>query len=166
MNLELYNIIQNEGQSYSVTKGQDYLGFSKVPLFNFEYVTKDNYGFAGNFIKVTLADRDKNSTGTTKNLVGQFVQDYFKTIKIVDKKQIFLLALELLFGTLSIEIKSGSNEIKDKLFFEKLLARIMGLCFDNRNEIDVSGTAKIAPLDGVDNSFFELTEKFFSQKKI
>jgi len=158
MNLELYNIIQNEGQSYSVTKGQDYLGFSKVPLFNFEYVTKDNYGFAGNFIKVTLADRDKNSTGTTKNLVGQFVQDYFKTIKIVDKKQIFLLALELLFGTLSIEIKSGSNEIKDKLFFEKLLARIMGLCFDNRNEIDVSGTAKIAPLDGVDNSFFELTD--------
>jgi len=158
MNLELYNIIQNEGQSYSVTKGQDYLGFSKVPLFNFEYVTKDNYGFVGNFIKVTLADRDKNSTGTTKNLVGQFVQDYFKTIKIVDKKQIFLLALELLFGTLSIEIKSGSNEIKDKLFFEKLLARIMGLCFDNRNEIDVSGTAKIAPLDGVDNSFFELTD--------
>ena len=158
MNLELYNNIQNEGQSYSVTKGQDYLGFSKVPLFNFEYVTKDNYGFVGNFIKVTLADRDKNSTGTTKNLVGQFVQDYFKTIKIVDKKQIFLLALELLFGTLSIEIKSGSNEIKDKLFFEKLLARIMGLCFDNRNEIDVSGTAKIAPLDGVDNSFFELTD--------
>ena len=158
MNLELYNIIQNEGQSYSVTQGQDYLGFSKVPLFDFQYVTKDNYGFAGNFIKVTLADRDKNSTGTTKNLVGQFVQDYFKTIKIVDKKQIFLLALELLFGTLSIEIKSGSNEIKDKLFFEKLLARIMGLCFDNRNEIDVSGTAKIAPLDGVDNSFFELTD--------
>ena len=34
----------------------------------------------------------------------------------------------------------------------------MGLCFDNRNEIDVSGTAKIAPLDGVDDSFFELTE--------
>jgi len=158
MNLELYNIIQNEGQSYSVTKGQDYLGFSKVPLFNFEYVTKDNYGFAGNFIKVTLADRDKDTTGTTKNLVGQFIQDYFKTIKIVDKKQIFLLALELLFGTLSIEVKSGSNEIKDKLFFEKLLARIMGLCFDNRNEIDVSGTAKIAPLDGVDDSFFELTD--------
>ena len=158
MNLELYNIIQNEGQSYSVTQGQDYLGFSKVPLFDFQYVTKDNYGFAGNFIKVTLADRDKDTTGTTKNLVGQFIQDYFKTIKIVDKKQIFLLALELLFGTLSIEVKSGSNEIKDKLFFEKLLARIMGLCFDNRNEIDVSGTAKIAPLDGVDDSFFELTD--------
>jgi len=158
MNLELYNLIQNEGQSYSIIEGQDYLGFSKVPLFDFEYVTKDNYGFAGNFIKVTLADRDKDTTGTTKNLVGQFVQDYFKTIKIVDKKQIFLLALELLFGTLSIEIKSGSNEIKDKLFFEKLLTRIMGLCFDNRNEIDVSGTAKIAPLDGVNDSFFELTD--------
>ena len=34
----------------------------------------------------------------------------------------------------------------------------MGLCFDDRREIDVSGIAKVAELDGVDDSFFELTE--------
>jgi hypothetical protein len=158
MNLEMYNRIQNEGQSYSDVYGRDYLGLSNLPLFNFEFVTKDSSGVAGNFFKVTLADRDQTSTGTTKNLVGQFIQDYFKTIKLVDKRLIFLLALELLFGTLSIQLKSGSGKIKDNLFFERLLNRILGLCFDNRSQIDVSGTAKVAPLDGVNDSFFELTD--------
>jgi hypothetical protein len=32
------------------------------------------------------------------------------------------------------------------------------LCFDDRREIDVSGVAKVAELDGVDDSFFELNE--------
>ena len=68
------------------------------------------------------------------------------------------MALELLFGTLSIQLKSGSGKIKDNLFFERLLNRILGLCFDNRSQIDVSGTAKVAPLDGVNDSFFELTD--------
>jgi hypothetical protein len=154
----MYNRIQNEGQSYSDVYGRDYLGLSNLPLFNFEFVTKDSSGVAGNFFKVTLADRDQTSTGTTKNLVGQFIQDYFKTIKLVDKRLIFLLALELLFGTLSIQLKSGSGKIKDNLFFERLLNRILGLCFDNRSQIDVSGTAKVAPLDGVNDSFFELTD--------
>ena len=158
MNLEMYNRIQNEGQSYSDVYGRDYLGLSNLPLFNFEFVTKDSLGISGNFFKVTLADRDQTSTGTTKNLVGQFIQDYFKTIKLVDKRLIFLLALELLFGTLSIQLKSGSGKIKDNLFFERLLNRILGLCFDNRSQIDVSGTAKVAPLDGVNDSFFELTD--------
>lgn len=158
MNLEMYNRIQNEGQSYSDVYGRDYLGLSNLPLFNFEFVTKDSLGIPGNFFKVTLADRDKTSTGTTKNLVGQFIQDYFKTIKLVDKRLIFLLSLELLFGTLSIQLKSGSGKIKDNLFFERLLNRILGLCFDNRSQIDVSGTAKVAPLDGVNDSFFELTD--------
>jgi hypothetical protein len=39
-----------------------------------------------------------------------------------------------------------------------ILQRILGLCFDSRREIDVSGVSKIAELDGVDESFFELTE--------
>ena len=34
----------------------------------------------------------------------------------------------------------------------------MGLCFDDRTEIDVSGISKVAPLDGVDESFFQLTD--------
>ena len=38
------------------------------------------------------------------------------------------------------------------------MKRILGLCFDSRREIDVSGVAKVAELDGVDDSFFELTE--------
>ena len=40
---------------------------------------------------------------------------------------------------------------------EKLLQRILGLCFDSTKEIDVSGIAKLSVLDNIDESFFELT---------
>ena len=40
----------------------------------------------------------------------------------------------------------------------KILQRILGLCFDSKTEIDVSGVSKIAELDGVDDSFYEFTE--------
>ncbi len=39
-----------------------------------------------------------------------------------------------------------------------LIQRILGLCFDNKQEIDVSGVAKIAELDGIDESFYEFTD--------
>jgi len=42
--------------------------------------------------------------------------------------------------------------------FSLIAARILGLCFDDKREIDVSGVAKVAELDGVDDSFFELNE--------
>jgi hypothetical protein len=42
--------------------------------------------------------------------------------------------------------------------FGLIVARILGLCFDERREIDVSGVSKVGELDGVDESFFELNE--------
>ena len=40
------------------------------------------------------------------------------------------------------------------------------MCFDSRREIDVSGVAKVAELDGVDDTFFELTEVDLRQIEI
>jgi hypothetical protein len=84
--------------------------------------------------------------------------DYFTTIKIVDLKNVFLQVFQILFGAISINVKMGAGEIEDQQYFQKILTRILGLCFDDRAEIDVSGNAKVAPLDGVDDSFFELTD--------
>jgi hypothetical protein len=39
------------------------------------------------------------------------------------------------------------------------LTRILGLCFDNRVEIDVSGNSKVSELDGIDDTFFEMTDQ-------
>jgi hypothetical protein len=153
MNKELYERIQNENVSYSDSYGQDYLGLSKQGLFDITYVTKDGNGNNGSFFKVNLKNRADNL-----NLISQFMVDYFNSIEIVSTKNIFLQLFQNLFGAVSIDLKMGSGEIEDGEYFQKILTRILGLCFDERNEIDVSGNAKVAPLDGVDESFFELTD--------
>jgi hypothetical protein len=153
MNRELYQRIQNEGQSYNQQNGSDYKGASFQNLFDFTYVTQDDQGNQGNFFKVNLINRTDN-----KNLIGQFVTDYFESIEIVDTKNIYLQIMDFLFGTISINLKTGVGEINDKSYFQRILQRIMGLCFDSDEEINVSGIAKVSPLDGVDESFFELTD--------
>ena len=153
MNKELYQRIQNEGQSYSDTYGQSYLGLSKQELFDITYVTTDANGNNGNFFKVELMNRANNS-----NLISQFMTDYFNSIKIVDTKNIYLQLFQILFGAVSIELKNSVGQIEDAEYFQKILTRILGLCFDDRTEIDVSGISKVAPLDGVDETFFQLTD--------
>ena len=153
MNQELYERIQNENVSYSDSYGQNYLGSSRQGLFDITYVTKDGNGNNGNFFKVNLMNRADNL-----NLISQFMVDYFNSIEIVNTKNIFLQLFQILFGAVSIDLKMGSGEIEDGEYFQKILTRILGLCFDERNEIDVSGNAKVAPLDGVDETFFELTD--------
>lgn len=153
MNKELYQRIQNENVSYSDSYGQDYLGSSKQSLFDLTYVTKDGNGNNGNFFKVDLKNRADNA-----NLISQFMVDYFNSIEIVNTKNIFLQLFQTLFGAVSIDLKMGVGQVEDGEYFQKILTRILGLCFDDRSEIDVSGNAKVAPLDGVDESFFELTD--------
>lgn len=153
MNRELYGRIQNEGVSYDAANGQNYIGLSQQSLLDVTYVTTDDMGNQGSFFQVKLPNRADN-----KNLVSQFITDYFDTIKIVDDKNIFLQVYQILFGAMSIQLKNGSAETESQLIFQRMLNRILGLCFDDRSEIDVSGVAKVSPLDGVDESFFELTD--------
>jgi hypothetical protein len=129
------------------------LCLSKKVLFDIKYLTKYCNGNNGSFFKVNLKNRADNL-----NLISQFMVDYFNSIEIVSTKNIFLQLFQNLFGAVSIDLKMGSGEIEDGEYFQKILTRILGLCFDERNEIDVSGNAKVAPLDGVDESFFELTD--------
>jgi len=157
MNRELYVRTQNGGQTYQSQYGQNYLGKSKQPLFDFEYVTQDGVGNTGNFYKVSLKNRQDSNLTQNQNLVGQFIVDYLNTIRIVDTKYLYIQIFQFLFGHMSIQLNQGTNQLEDIGYFDKLIARILGLCFDSREEIDVSGIAKVAPLDGVDESFFELT---------
>jgi hypothetical protein len=153
MNRELYRRIQKENLSYSNDYGVNYLGSSLQNLFDVTYVTQDDQGNQGAFFKVNLINRTDN-----KNLIGQFITDYINSIDIVDTKNIQLQIFDFLFGLVSVNLNLGVGEINDKAYFQRILNRIMGLCFDSTEEINVSGIAKVAPLDGVDQSFFELTD--------
>jgi hypothetical protein len=152
MNKELYERIQS-GNPYSVDNGQLYLGASTQPLFDIQYVEFDNFGQTGPWFKITLQSRLNNI-----NKVGTFFADYYKSIRVVDFTNIMAYIMESLTGVLSISSNVGIVQADDTNKFLLLIQRILGLCFDGRSEIDVSGIAKLAELDGIDNSFFEFTD--------
>lgn len=152
MNKELYQRIQSSN-SYLIDNGQYYLGASTQPLFDIEYVEFDNLGQTGPWFKVTLLNRANNI-----NKVGSFMVDYYKSIKVVDFTNIMAYIMESLSGAISISGNVGIVQAEDTNKFLLVIQRILGLCFDNKSEIDVSGISKLAELDGVDNSFFEFTD--------
>lgn len=152
-NRALYQLLQNVNTPFSGLFSSNYIGKSGQPLFDIEYVTQDNLFNQGDFFKVTLNSRVNNI-----NRVGDFLADYYSTIKLIDTSNLFQQLMEQIAGSFSISANLGTDTIAMNNKFVLILQRILGLCFDERREIDVSGTAKIGELDGVDESFFELDD--------
>lgn len=159
MNKQLYDLTKSQyaNQSLGQINGQVYKGKSGRNLFDLQYTTTNSFGVTGNYYRVALIDRVDNS-GNQANNVGEFISDYYSTIKLVDSTDIEMQLVNILSGAISINAQIGSGNLSNQSKFFLIAQRILGLCFDSREEIDVSGTAKVAELDGVDDSFFELTE--------
>lgn len=159
MNRELYNRVQNVNQSFSSVYGSSYVGKSGQEIFDITYVTTNGIGETGDFFKITLKDRySLNDLTTPTNKIGDLLQDYYSTIQIVDFTNIFANLIDALTGMISISVNISADKLEDQTKFSLLLQRVLGLCFDSRTEIDVSGVAKVAELDGFDDSFFEFNE--------
>ena len=159
MNKQLYQLTttSNIGRSFSTINGKNYTGKSGQNLFDVQYTQTNNFGVTGDYYRVLLIDRQDGSGNLTNN-VGEFLSDYYSTIKLVDPVDIGAQLTNILSGALNIQAQVGFSELENQTKFSLLIQRILGLCFDSRKEIDVSGVAKIAELDGVDDGFFELTE--------
>jgi len=159
MNKQLYTLMtqNNQGRSFSDINGQNYLGKSGQNLFDVQYSNTNSFGVTGDYYRVVLLNR-QNDSGNVGNQVGEFLSDYYSSIKLVDNVDITATLINIISGALSINLQVGFGQLEQSTKFELLIQRILGLCFDDRREIDVSGVAKIAELDGVDDSFYELTE--------
>lgn len=159
MNKQLYQLMEpsNIGRSLSQILGKNYQGKSGQNLFDVQYTTTNGLGISGNFFRVALINRVDGS-GNTVNKVGEFISDYYSTIRIGDNVDIGAQIVNLLSGALSNKAEIGFGELQKNSKFSLIVQRILGLCFDNRREIDVSGNAKIGELDGVDETFFDLNE--------
>ena len=147
MNRQLHQLTQDSSQYTHVGKsGQD--------LFTIKYFENhpvDNT--TGPWYEVNLSSR----TGPLR--VGEFMVDYYDTIRMAEDTDIIGSIMESLSGAISMKINAGTSQVENASKAELILARILGLCFDSRgNEIDTSGIAKLPELDGVDDSFFEFTE--------
>jgi len=154
MNRQLYNRLQNLNVPFSQSYNSDYLGKSGQPLFDITYVTVDNFGNTGEFYKVSVRDRQNG-----ENLVTEFLTDYYKTINLLDLRNFAAQLANILTGLLDIELVIGTDQLAVNGKFFQILTRILGLCFDNRAEIDVAGTSKVSELDGIDDTFFEMTDQ-------
>jgi methyl-accepting chemotaxis protein len=159
MNKQLYQLMdsQNVDKSFSQINGKNYQGKSGQNLFDVQYTTTNSFGVTGDYYRMVLIDRF-DEDGKVQNNVGEFISDYYSTLKLIDTTDITSQLVNLLSGAISIKGEIGVGEIENQSKFDLIVQRILGLCFDSRREIDVSGIAKIPELDGVDDSFFELTE--------
>jgi hypothetical protein len=159
MNKQLYGLMSsdNEGRSFSQINGKNYIGKSGQNLFDIQYTRSNNFGVTGDYYRVLLINRDDGQGNITNN-VGEFITDYYRTIRLIDTVDIGAQLVNLISGAINIQAQVGYGSLENQSRFSLIVERILGLCFDDRREIDVSGVAKIAELDGVDDSFFELNE--------
>ena len=159
MNKSLFELMDanNSGRFFSEIFGQPYNGISRQKLFDIQYVTENKFGEKGSFYKIVLINR-KNNNGEIYNSIGEFISDYYSTISIVDTTNITSQIINYISGAIDIKSNIGVNQIENQSKFGILAQRVLGLCFDNREEIDVSGISKISELDGVDDSFFEFND--------
>lgn len=157
----LRNRTQLQSQTFENNYGAYYKGKSGENLFDIVYSSQDDLGQTGDFFRVFLLDREGaplNTSGIPLNNITQFVQDYYSTIEPFSLPQVVSTAVNYLTNFVDIKARVGFSQMESQNKFSLILNRILGLCFDDREEIDVSGIAKVAELDGVDDSFFEFTE--------
>ena len=159
MNKQLYQLMEssNTGRSFNQINGKNYLGKSGQDLFDVQYSNVNSFGVTGDYYRIVLINREDGS-GNISNNVGEFISDYYSTIKLVDSVDIGAQIVNIISGAVSMNMQVGYGQLDQQSKFDLLIQRILGLCFDSRKEIDVSGVSKVAELDGVDDSFYELTE--------
>jgi hypothetical protein len=152
-NKELKNRINKVGQSYQTEYKSPYNGTSGQALFDIEFTNSGQHGESGDFFKVSLKNRAFNA-----NTVSSFFTDYYSTIQKTTVSNIYAHVMNLITGMIHMDVNSGKTFILDLKKFEVILQRILGLCNDFNSEIDISGVAKVSELDGVDETFFQLTD--------
>lgn len=154
MDKELYNRLQNEGVSLSNEYGSDYIGASGRQIMDVKYVTEyiqNGTTYYGDFYEITLRNRPN------LNRVSDFLRDYYNSIDILNFDGLMVKIMNSLTEFIDISGGLTTSEKEEQSKFEKIVQRILGLCFDSNKEIDVSGNAKLSEMDTLDDSFFEMT---------
>lgn len=152
LNRTFHSAIQMGNSPYfHNTFGAQYKGYSGQNLFDVTFndsaVLPSPFNYTTEAFIVNLGPRSDHRVST-------FMADYFRKIDAFDANVVLANIANLLTGAVSMELKMGVEQNSKFLLF---IERILGLCFDFNEEIDVSGTAAIPELDDLDESFFELT---------
>jgi hypothetical protein len=151
---ELYKRLENLNISFNTENSSFYKGASGSDLFDIEYVQfypsvlPTNFG---DYYKITLKPQLNN-----KNSITSFLYDYYNSIEIFDFNIMSANLINSISGNLDRDLKKSRFELESDSWFLKVIKRLMGLCNDPNQKIDVSGTAKLSEEDFIDDSFFEI----------
>ena len=155
LNRQLYERLQNLGQSLQTQFGIGYQGASGQDLFDIEYVQfypAVNPTNFGDFFKVTLKPQLNNATN-----VADFLNDYYGSIDVIDFDVLSADIMNALTGVFDFSLKISTDQLREEKKFDLILKRIMGVCSDPNKKIDVCGTAKLSDQDLIDEAFFEVS---------
>ena len=155
LNRQLYERLQNLGQSLQTQFGIGYQGESGQDLFDIEYVQfypAVNPTNFGDFFKVTLKPQLNNATN-----VADFLNDYYGSIDVIDFDVLSADIMNALTGVFDFSLKISTDQLREEKKFDLILKRIMGVCSDPNKKIDVGGTAKLSDQDLIDDAFFEVS---------
>ena len=83
---------QNLNKSYSQINGKNYLGKSGQNLFDFQYTKQNSFGVTGDYFRMLLLNRENDV-----NNVGEFLSDYYSTIKLIDPLDVAMQWLRAAF---------------------------------------------------------------------
>lgn len=154
-NKQLYERMQNLGQSFQTQFGVGYQGASGQDLFDIEYVQfypAVNPTNFGDFFKVTLKPQINNATN-----VVDFLTDYYGSIDVISFDVLSAEIMNALSGVFDFSLSISTDQLREEKKFDLILKRIMGVCSDPNKKIDVGGTAKLSDQDLIDDAFFEVT---------
>jgi hypothetical protein len=155
LNRQLYERLQNLGQSLQTQFGIGYQGASGQDLFDIEYVQfypSVNPTNFGDFFKVTLKPQLNNATN-----VADFLNDYYGSIDVIDFDVLSADIMNALTGVFDFSLNISTDQLREEKKFDLILKRIMGVCSDPNKKIDVGGTAKLSDQDLIDDAFFEVS---------
>lgn len=157
MNRQLYERTQNLNQPYSSVAGSNYNGTSQQQLFDIEYV--DNYidpqtlqTVQGSFFKVDVKPRQ------TYPIIDEFLNDYYSTIDVLEYKTFFTNLVDYVTGAISFGRGDGKLKLSNIQKVLIIMQRILGLCSDKNEEIEVSSVSKLSEVDNIDESFYEFND--------
>jgi HPt (histidine-containing phosphotransfer) domain-containing protein len=117
MNLRMNT--DNVGKSYYQEYGKYYQGTSGLPLFDFMYSPTNQYGVNQDCYRIALIDKPANVltidnviSGVTNNKVGEFLKDYYSTIKLIDSVDFGTALVNIISGAISIQSNLSSQQIE------------------------------------------------------
>lgn len=155
MNRQLYTRLLSP-QSFSQEYGQSFISSSGSELFDIQYVDnyidQNNIQQYGDFFKITLKSQLNNRTK-----VSDFLNDYYTSIDVFNLDSLMSTIYGQIFGPISVGITTSQEELVQFTKFLKIVKRLMGLCTDTTQKIDISGSGKLSDLDLIDDSFFEIS---------